>query len=248
MKIERVQAIYTEIMQYEIRLAPDPRSLGPLYLQNTIAECRNCLNAVSRIQLEVHREKQDVTRVLRAQEASYEVSFTEVLSTDERVRRLPSIEDRKATASVILRESLSNITALKAELQDLDFVDKAVRHRHKELTSTMSEVKLQRALIRDEMESGAMYGDERAGSHPRGSNGGPAGIEGIDEEALNGYLEMAKADAPLETPPARMLLPPSDVPESATLVVPDDASKVETFLGPDTLSPEDDFTSFLESF
>jgi hypothetical protein len=193
-KIERVKEIYTEITQYEIRLAADPRSLGPLYLQNTIAECRNFLNAVSRIQIEVHREKQDVSRALRAQEASHEVSFVEILANDERVRRLPSIEDRKATANVILRDSLNAITALKAELQDLEYVEKAVRHRHKELTSTMSEIKLQRSLIRDEIDSGAMYGDERQFGHERQSNGsgkGPLGLDGddVNEDEIAAMLE-----------------------------------------------------------
>jgi hypothetical protein len=249
--IERVKAIYAEIEKYEIRLAPDPRSLGPLYLQNTIAECRNFLNAVSRIQLEVHREKQDVSRSLRASEASHEVAFTEVLANDERVRRLPSIEDRKATASVILREGLNAITALKAELQDLEYVEKAVRHRHKELTSTMSEVKLQRSLIRDEIDSGAMYGDERQFGHeqrPHVGQGGPLGVDldDVNEEELARMLEDEQAKQVIDLPPVPAYDPPPEpavVEEVVEEAVEgsDDDSKVRDFL--DTASghpqPED---------
>ena len=208
MKVERVKTIYAEIEKYEVQLAPDPRSLGPLYLQNTIAECRNFLNAVGRIQLEVHREKQDVSRALRAAEVHHEVGFSEVLANDERVRRLPSIEDRKATANVILRESLNAITALKAELQDLEYVEKAVRYRHKELTSTMSEVKLQRSLIRDEIDSGAMYGDERQFPHERQpsiGSGGPLGVsvDDVNEEELAALLEVEQtAQAAAQAAPA----------------------------------------------
>lgn len=211
MNLERVKAIYAEIEQYEIPLASDPRSLGPLYLQNTIAKCRNCLNAVGRIQLEVHREKQDTSRRLRAAEVDHEVAFSEVLANDERVRRLPSIEDRKATANVILRESLNRISALKAELADLEYVEKAVRYRHKELSSTMTEIKLQRSLIRDEIDSGAMYGDERAFPHERTPSpnvGGPLG-DGIDEDELAAMLD--ESASTLATPDV-----PEDVPEDVS--------------------------------
>lgn len=203
MKLERIKAIYDEISKYELKLAPDPRSAGPLYLQNMIAECRNFLNAVSRIQLEVHREKQDLARTARAEETSYDVAFAELLSNDERVRRLPSIEDRKATVNLILREQLNVISGLKAQLQDLDYVEKAIRHRHRELTSTMTEIKLQRSLIRDEMDSGAMYGDERKSDHERGA--GPIGDE-IDEGELDALLaqEEAKAEAPVVPEPAEV--------------------------------------------
>lgn len=187
MKIDRVKAIYDEISRYEIKLEQDPRSLGPLYLQNVIATCRNYLNLVSRIQLEVHREKQDIDRSRRAAETSYEVALAELLANDERVRRAPSIQDRNATANMILREQLGAISALKAQLQDIEYVEKAIRHRHRELTSTMTEIKLQRSLIRDEIDSGAMYGDERKSDHERGTSNGPLGDE-IDENELDELL------------------------------------------------------------
>ena len=175
MNIDRVKAIYDEISGYEIKLEADPRSLGPLYLQNVISTGRNYLNAVSRIQLEVHREKQNLARSLRAAEVAYKVAFAELLSNNERVKRLPSIEDRKATINVMLREQLSAIAACKAEVQDLEYVEKAIRHRHRELTSTMGEIKLQRSLIRDEIDSGAMYGDERLADHERAPGAGRSG-------------------------------------------------------------------------
>ncbi len=195
MNIDRVKSVYDEISKYEIKLAEDPRSLGPLYLQNMIATCRNYLNLVSRLQLEVHREKQDLDRALRAAGTTYEVSFSEILVNDERVRRLPSIEDRRAQANMILREQLSTIAELKGRLQDLEYVEKAVRHRHKELTSTMTEIKLQRSLIRDEIDSGAMYGDERRGDHERG-HGPLAGGDDIDESELDALLEKETAPKP----------------------------------------------------
>lgn len=256
MNIERVRAIYAEIEKYEIQLERDPRSLGPLYLQDTIATCRNYLNLVSRIQLEVHREKQEVSRRLRAAETAYDVAFADVLASDERVRRLPSIEDRKATANVILRESLSGITALKAELQDLEYVDKAVRHRHRELTSTMSEIKLQRALIRDEIDSGAMYGDERQFDHERKRGVSP---DGLNEEELDALLaeETQGTEPPVEVAPHSTLPSPSMEqrvsPKPTPKPVPkpvqhplEDEAKVREFLGgAGEVALEDEFDDLL---
>ena len=210
MNIERVKAIYDEISGYEIKLESDPRSLGPLYLQDVIATCRNYQNAVGRIQLEVHREMQDLSRSLRAAETEFQIAFDHALSNDERVRRLPSIEDRKATVNVMLRPQLDGISSIKAQLHDLEYVDKAVRHRHRELTATMTDIKLQRSLIRDEIDSGAMYGDERLGDHERGKGEGPLGddidVSEIDELFAADAAARAASDAAPETsedaPPA----------------------------------------------
>ncbi len=252
MKVERVKTIYDEISRYEIKLEADPRSLGPLYLQNVISECRNFLNAVSRIQLEVHREKQELARSLRAIEAEYEVAFAELLSNDDRVRRLPSIEDRKATVSIMLRERLSAISDLKGQLLDLEYVEKAVRHRHKELTATMTEIKLQRSLIRDEIDSGAMYGDERKADHERGPGPGPLGDD-IDEGELDKLFEEESqaqtktTEAPTPAPePAPEPTPPAPAP--AQSVTPDEAA-VRAFLDepgtPSQATESEEFTDIL---
>lgn len=243
MKIDRIKVVYDEISKYEIKLEADPRSLGPLYLQNTIAECRNYLNAVSRIALEIHREKQDLARALRGNEVAYEVAHADLLSNDERVRRLPSIEDRKAQISAILREELNTIQTLKGQLQDLEFVDKAVRHRHKELTATMTEIKLQRSLIRDEIDSGAMYGDERKGDHERGTSHGPLGSD-INEDELDVLLntERNEGKSP-DPPPAMVAAEPEPEPEVS------EATAVRAFLdgGPTrTVTESEDFSEVFE--
>lgn len=202
MKLERIKTIYEELERYVVQLHPDPRTLGPQYLNDQIATTRNYLNAVSRIQLEVHQEKQYLSREIRSHETAYQVSFDEYLANDERVRKLPSIEDRKATVAVFLRSEKQAIENFKATLQDVEYVEKAVKHRHKELTSTMSEIKLQRSLIRDEIDTGAMYGDERtygSGSTPQRSQG-PVGMDDLDEEELARLLDDATESNPVALP------------------------------------------------
>ena len=257
MNTERIQQIYDELAKYEIALDRDPQARGPKYLQGLIAECRNHLNSVSRIQLEVHRVRQDRDRTLRALETVFDVDFAGLLANDERIRRLPNIEDRRATARVFLRESVAEIERLKAEIRDIDYVEKAIRHRHKELSSTMSEIKLQKALIMAEIGTGAMYGDERIHSPGDSSSSrGPLGVS-IDEDELEALFdeETAKQKAEesqqtvevTQTVEAAVEAPKTGEPipvvvEKPKKPEPEAPKKVETKNGKPT---EDDVSAFL---
>lgn len=252
MKLDRIKAIYEELEKYVVQLHPDPRSLGPLYLNDLISTTRNYLNAVSRIQLEVHQVKQYLAREIRAHEASLQVSFDDLLANDDRVRRLPSIEDRKATVAVFLRAEKQVIENLKAEMQDVEYVDKAVRHRHKELTSTMSEIKLQRSLIRDEIDTGAMYGDERATGTRRLGPSSPVFGDDMSESELERI--MAGSPAPVAA------LPPAPAPVVVVQALPaheeadPELQAIEAFLGdgpkqapPQEAVLDDDFSEVFEN-
>lgn len=199
MDLKRIGEIYDLLPTLIITLDPDPITRGPAHLADLIARCRNYLNQVGLLQHEVHREKHLVSSDLRALEAAFQVSFDEYLANDERVRRLPSIEDRKATVNLFLREERQSLEGLRRVLQDLELVDKAIRHRHKELSSTMGEIKVQRSLIQAEVSTGAMYGDERLRGVPI-DDVGPA----IDEAALDAALRSAggdtEADPSVEAP------------------------------------------------
>jgi len=248
-KLERIKTIYEELEKYVVQLHPDPRSLGPQYLNDQIATTRNYLNSVSRIQLEVHQEKQYLSREIRAHEAALQVSADDLLANDERVRRLPSIEDRKATVAVFLRSERQVIDNFKALLQDVEFVDKAVKHRHKELTATMSEIKLQRSLIRDEIDTGAMYGDERERGNGNSFGKGRAYVspiaDDLSEAELARLLEGNPAEAPVQDvmeaeiiPPPPALAPveatpPQPAPEEATPPSPQTEAdqQIAAFLG-----------------
>lgn len=178
MKIERIKQIYDAIQGYDITLASQPP--GTRYLHDQIATCRNYLNSVSLFLLEIHREKHLLAGDLSGEEAIYSIESNEMLSQDDRVRRLPSIEDRKAAIAVLLRDRVRKIAELKRQIQDLDYIEKAVRHRHRELTATMAAIKLQRSLIRDELDTQSFYGDERV----QGGSGGLPTDNGLDSEEI----------------------------------------------------------------
>jgi len=206
---ERAQAIYTELEGYVIRLDADPASLGPKYLNNQICVCRNYLNAVSHIIQEIARERRTLTLSLQAEEAAYGVESADLLANDQRIRTLPNIEDRKATIQVLLRDRSRRINELKGEILNLDFVDKVTRHRHHELRDTMAEIKAQRSLIRDEIDTKSFYGDETPDKRGTGDRG-KGSVLGIDEEELTSLFDDSLVVAPepaKEEPPA----PPTDV-------------------------------------
>lgn len=197
MDSERITEIYEAITKYTIALEPDPASLGPKYLSEIIARCRNYLNATHMLVLEVHREKHLVQRELTALEAAYDIESADLLANDDRVRRLPNIDDRKATVSVILRDRLRAVQELRGIIEDLEIVDKAIRFRHRELKDTMAEIKVQRSLIRDELDTKSFYGDERTSDTHGGGDGGlnVAELENLLNEAANEALGTTVPDA-----------------------------------------------------
>jgi len=183
MKPERVEAIYAELDVLVVELAKDPGALGPQYLQDLISKTRGFLNKTSLFLSEVHREHFVLERELVALEAAYEVSSDELLANDHRVTRLPNIDDRKAMINLILRDERIAILKLKTQIRELSFIEKVIKHRHKELDNTMGAVRMQKSLMDTEVRTGAFYGDENEVSRNRGG-GRPSLGEDIDEDEL----------------------------------------------------------------
>ncbi len=192
MKDDRIQKIYDELDKYVISLASDPTAFGPRYLQDQIATCRNYINSVTQLLLEIHRDKHNFAHELTAEEDVYAIESNDILDSDARVQKLPSIDDRKAAISVLLRERASTISSLRRHIQDLEYVEKAVKHRHRELKDTMSEIKLQRSLLRDELDTGSFYGDERV------NNAGVSSDDDLNAEEIEKLLEGSPETSPTE--------------------------------------------------
>lgn len=157
---ERVDEIYADLESMVVELHSDPASLGPLYLQDLIAKTRGYLNRVSLLMQEVGREALALTRQLDSYEVAYQASYDELLVEDEEVRNLPSIEDRRAKINLILKDDRKHINKTKKALKELGFVEKAVKHRYKDLESTVSSIRMQKSLIDVDTRTGAYHGDD----------------------------------------------------------------------------------------
>lgn len=253
MKQERVEAIYNELETLVITLDADPAAKGPGHMQDLISKTRGYLNRTSLILHEVHREHHTLESELDALEAAFTISSDQLLAEDNRVTRLPNIEDRRSMINLILIDERVKILELKRRTKELGFVEKAVRHRHKELDNTMSSIRMQKSLIDVEVRTGAFYGDENDAS--RGSLGGGRRnyvADDIDTDELDSLLsgvtpaavEEAALAAPAHTEPPNEEEPtlPQDVGVKAV-----EAPKTDSEIDPDMTRflDGDDFSDVL---
>jgi hypothetical protein len=206
---ERIDKIYTELDKYLVDLLNDPKSLGPSYLQERMATCRNHLNNVSLLFSELSREKTLEAADLRAYEDAYKLEYDELLATDEHIKRLANIEDRKSTVAHTLRETQRKINETKRQVARLEAVLKVVIHRQRELHSTMDILKEQRRLMESDIKTGAMYGDERTGPG-RGPVGGVEDDITADELETLMQAPLVSVTEELEEPPQTLVETPSE--------------------------------------
>jgi len=267
----RIDAIYIELDHYIIDIMEEPRTLGPAYLQERMAVCRNHLNRVSLLFSEVSREKASAAADLRALEDTYKLEYDAALATDESVRRLGSIEDRKSTVSHMLRDAQMEINSARRLATALEASLKVVVHRSRELHATMDILKEERRLMNTDIQTGAMYGDERTE---------PGIFKDIDQDELDALLSgkappadpeaapealdgsgVEEASPPVPEAPSEPATPVPEAPPSpaATVASPnqDEEAVIRQFLdaGEESKSAkkaakpaeEDDLSDFLDS-
>lgn len=160
MEPARIEAIYEELGKYSVDLSADAWSLGPRHIHELISRTRGFINSVTFILQEILQERQRLDREKHAAESVFSLESDRLLAENDHVRRMPAIDDRKSTINVLLRDHVRRIQELTSQLLDLSYVEKVVKTRYSELKATMSDIKAQRALIRDAIDSGSYYGDE----------------------------------------------------------------------------------------
>ena len=181
----RVTEIYDELGQMLVGLDPDPASRGPGYLQELISRTRGYLNRTSILTQEAHQQHQWLDRDLNAKKTAFQLCSDEMLAGDKRVTLLPNIDDRKAMINLLLRDERQEIAQLEQAVREVAYVEKAIKHRHKELDNTISAIRMQKSLIESESRTGSFYGDE--GNASRGDvYAGKAGTSASLDNDLDG--------------------------------------------------------------
>lgn len=191
---DQASKIYERLEALRIDLPTDPADLNPDYLRENISLCRNYLNEVGHYWQDalVHEAKLEVD--LAGLEAAFEVRSSELLASDPSVAARPSIADRQATINTILREERQRIAQLKFEILQLSHVKRVIRFRKGELDNTMGALRLQRSLLRDQIRTGAFYGDESEQS--RGRPMDPA--DGLNTAELEALLATTESEMEAE--------------------------------------------------
>lgn len=193
----RVEKIFKQMEGYVLTLESDPSAMGSAYFVDLIAECRNYLNNASLVTSELNRERLQLSSDIRRLEALYQLDYDNLLATDEDVRKLAAIEDRKSTVQHMLRVQKQEIDATKEQLHVAEAVGKVVALRTKELNATMTAIRDQKRLMQTDIQSGAMYGDERTPKNLRHHEAsGAMATDDIGAEELDALIAAEMDDEP----------------------------------------------------
>ncbi len=209
---EQVEKIYAEIAGYAIELAEDPASFGPSYLNELTSRCRKYTNAVSRLLMDLAREKGQIKSQFNAAESDFKIKSDQILGTDHTVKCLPNIADRTATINVMLCTERKKLDALRMELLAIEHLDTAIKHVHRELRDVAGEIKNQQRILDTEVRTKSFYGDEYNG--PRRGAGAVAEPD-INTKELDDAVAEALAEAEALTVPPVSGEAPSEAAEGA---------------------------------
>lgn len=252
LSVDRLTAIMTDSDKFELKLANDPSVLGPSYLQDMIATCRNYTNSVVQLLNEISRARMDVGRDLRRRKTAFKIASDELLAKDPSVKGLPNIKDREAQINLLLKEERRILENLDNDLVDHTHVEEYLKRRHRELKDTMREIQTQRSLMQDDRSLGGMYGDERPSDQekarafiPGASASAPEGISERDlENALQTGVGPSDAEPVSEEASA---VPMTVVTKTSELVTtPVEPPSTETSKKESPSSEEDQIRDFLE--
>jgi hypothetical protein len=161
---EVLNRILDEISKYEIDLADDPTQphLKQNYLQKMVAQCRRFQNRVQYYMTLIRKHENELRRKVKQNELDLELKVNAKLADDPIVMKGPSIDDRKALAIMLLKAEYDELSKLKVELADVEEYYKIVKSKYDQLRQTATDIRMQRALVRDDlmerMAGGSGYG------------------------------------------------------------------------------------------
>jgi hypothetical protein len=151
----RMDKILEEIAAYQVDLEDDPTQphLGTKYLQKVVAQCRSYLNRVTFYHQELSREEKRLKMGLKLSELDLSFKTKEKLADDPEVRKQPSIADREALATTMLRGEHQSVSDFGMELMNVQETLKLVKFKHAELLRTAADIRMQRMLVKDDFEA-----------------------------------------------------------------------------------------------
>jgi hypothetical protein len=198
MRDDRIDEVFERLEEMRVDLDYDPIVRGPKFLTNQVATCRNYTNEVQRYMRECQRYIRTVEMELRRSEADFELSYNDLMANDEEILAMRNLSrvDREAAANARLAEERCTITELEQHLTNARHVETIISDKLREMREVISAIRLQRDLIRAEIDTGNHWGtDGASGSSqhhdhmqgPAGGSGGVSGdslVEALSQEAI----------------------------------------------------------------
>ena len=177
----RMETIFKVISEADVDLDYDPIAKGPKFLNRKVAHCRNLTNDIQKLEREIEIEILMHGRKLNTLETEYEIKMNDKLSNDVEVKRLSSVSDRKAKAKDLLKDLYLEIEEARQDLTDLQHISSVVQSKLRELREVTSNIRLQRQLIKHEMDLDTYQGDN-VGDYDTSRKIDPKDIDVEEEE------------------------------------------------------------------
>jgi hypothetical protein len=154
MEIKRREQIYDRLsemsMRMENRVIPDPR-----YINEKLGQCHISIEEVEKFYIEISKEIAAVQRAYNNALAGYENAVDVLIATDPEIMALPSLRDREAKSNLQLKKELSEIKAYKNDLADLEYLQKAVNVKLRNLSRLNMDIKVQMRLMDSQIRLGS---------------------------------------------------------------------------------------------
>jgi len=189
---EQLDSMLEEVSGYLVELEPDPTlaHLGSKYLQERLSKARNYTNRVMFYLQKCMRYEKSLRVQIKQKELDLEFKLKEKLADDVLVRKQPSISDRQALATTMLKDEYAILAEHRVVLIDVEETVKMLKMKYSDLQRTMGDIKTQRGMVKDD-KMAQMHGDEgydkpvinRDRSVPRGMPA-PVPAEPINPEDL----------------------------------------------------------------
>lgn len=178
---EYFDSLYEDLKTMQVPLDADPILYGPKRLNDRMSLARNYASRCEGIQLDISQELQRRKRTLRGLQTQYELLMKDMLANDVDVRSGKSVADRNATATMKLRDHLSEIDDLEGRVQDLEMFLMVVKTKRADLKDIQSRIKDQKSLVEDEIGLGGKWGQQtpRVDPTPRGLATGDDTVEDL---------------------------------------------------------------------
>ena len=91
MDSDRIEQVYTELFSMGIELDSDPTISGPRYLNEVVARCRNYMNRVTMMLLELQRENRALSKAVAGLKLEFKIEFDQLIAENDSIKRLPNI-------------------------------------------------------------------------------------------------------------------------------------------------------------
>lgn len=139
MNQNRINEIYQTLEEITFAL---PNFNTPDEITSSVFHCRERINKVEKLAIEVHRAIASARRVLLSKKKERQIKYSNFMRENEEVKKGKSGLDRQAIAESLLAGDDSDVSDLEAQMTELKYLNEATNLRISNLNKTNSDIRL----------------------------------------------------------------------------------------------------------